>query len=75
MLIDCGSVVKQKGYQFDIFHWTKPDLVGKSHGGGARQAVSVEWILVVYKHHDVNAKTRAQHYALLHYRDVLKPVR
>ena len=64
-MISCGSVVKEKGYTSDVFIWNKPDLSGKSHAGGARQAKTVEYIVVVYKHADASMTGLQNHYSLL----------
>ena len=64
-MVSCGSVVKEKGYTSDVFIWHKPDLAGKSHAGGPRQAKTVEYIVVVYKHADASMTGLQNHYSLL----------
>ena len=53
------------GYKVEQYIWNKPDLFGKSHAGGARQATSSEYIIVVYKHANPGASSLANHFSLL----------
>ena len=66
-MVVCAHIAMDKGYKVDIFNWEKENLIGKSHLGGPRQAASVEYIVVVYKHEDAQAQSLQKHYALLHY--------
>jgi hypothetical protein len=69
-MVECSAVASDKGYKVDIFIWEKPDLVGQSHTGGPRQAVTVEYIVAVYKH-EATSTSLAKHYALLAERERL----
>ena len=74
-MMDCGVVAKSLGYKVEMYVWNKPDLSGKSHRGGPRQATSSEYIVVVYKHEDSAQTTLAKHFALLHQKESLvRPV-
>jgi hypothetical protein len=64
-MVECAHVAKQCGYKVEIYAWNKSDLLGKSHTGGARQATSSEYIVVVYKHEDAASVTLNKHFALL----------
>ena len=70
-MIECGSVAMERGYKVEVYVWNKPDLCGKSHGGGPRQATSSEYIVVVYKHEDPSMTSLAAHFSLLHQKEKL----
>lgn len=70
-MIECGGVAMKLGYKVEVYVWNKPDLSGKSHRGGPRQARSSEYIVVVYKHEDTTTSTLAKHFALLSQKDTL----
>ena len=71
MMVDCVSVANCRGYKTDIYVWNKPDLCGQSHQGGARQATSSEYIVVVYKHEDSGSSTLSKHFSLLYRKEKL----
>jgi hypothetical protein len=71
-MVECSSVAAKNGYKYDVYIWNKPDKVGKSHQGGARQATASEFIVVVYKHENTGGLTLAKHYALLAQKDDLE---
>ena len=70
-MIECATVALAKGYKVDVFIWNKPDMLGKSHAGGPRQAVSSEFIVVVYKLEGA-VSTLKNHYALLSQKEKLQ---
>ena len=69
-MLDCGYVAKEKGYKVEVFTWTKLDLLGKSHQGGARQASCCEHVVVVYKHAGPELSLD-KHYSLLNQKSSL----
>ena len=69
-MVECASVAVSRGYKVEIYVWNKPDLLGKSHQGGARQATSSEYIVVVYKHSGGDLAL-GKHFSLLHQKDIL----
>lgn len=70
-MIECGSVAMERGYKVEVYSWNKPDKCGKSHMGGARQATSSEYIVVVYKHADPSVTSLSAHFALLQQKEKL----
>ena len=70
-MIECGSVAMERGYKVEVYVWNKPELAGKSHGGGPRQATSSEYIVAVYKHDDPSITSLASHFALLSQKEKL----
>ena len=71
----CCAMASAKGYRYDVFVWHKPDLSGRSHQGGPRQACSCEYVVAVYKHEHATSTTLEWHYALLAEREKLRKVR
>lgn len=62
---DVQAVAYERGFEFDVFHWVKPDLFAKSNGGGPRQPRATETIVVVYLRSSTGPRDRSLHYVLL----------